>query len=145
MCYKTLIRRVILIVILAVGLVCLSGCSEKKEVRQDIAYELCSEEKLPDELMKLIEDKKSDSFAFSYSTNDYTYIAVGYGMHDRDGYVVCLKDIFVTDYACYVQCAILTQEYVDSLEGVYICSTPSMSPYLVIRCKRLSIPVMFSY
>jgi hypothetical protein len=123
-----------------------TGCGTGEEVQsRKVAYELCSETMLPDELLSLIEDKSGERFAFSYSTNEYTYIAVGYGMHDRDGYVVELKNIFTTDYACFVECGILTQEYLDSLEdGVHICSQPSMAPYLVIRCGRLSVPVMFS-
>jgi hypothetical protein len=122
------------------------GCSSKTEVQhQKVNYELCSRTMLPDELIFMIEEKSDESFAFSYSTNDYTYIAVGYGLHDRDGYVVELRDIFATDYACYVKCAIMTQEYIDSLgDGVHICSEPSMSPYIVIRCSRLELPVMFS-
>jgi hypothetical protein len=121
----------------------ITGCGAA-DIRQKVQYVLCDETKLPDEVLSIIKDKGEESFAFSYSTNDYTYIAVGYGMHERDGYVVWLRDIFATNYACYVECAIMTQEYMEGLEGTYIYSKPSAAPYIVLRCDRLEIPVKFS-
>jgi hypothetical protein len=139
------IRQSVLFVLLLCLLISVTGCGgDEEEIKQEISYELCSQTMIPDELAEIIAEKINDSFTMSYSTNDYTYIVVGYGMHQRDGYVVELKDIFATDYACYVQCAILTEEYVKSMEGVRICSPASSAPYLVLRCRRLSKPVMFA-
>lgn len=138
----------VLFTLLAVGCIgCVKHNKDKSVKREPVNYVLCDETMLPDELMRIIEDRKDDKFTISYNTNEYTYIAIGYGLHSTDGYMVELKDIFATDKACYVECSLITREYVQSMgtdtDADRVCSEPSVCPYIVLKCNKLNVPVVY--
>lgn len=137
--------------LLCLLILCLTGCigkgrKGKEAEKQNVEYEICSEDMLPDELLDIIEQKKERRFKLSYNTSKYTYIAIGYGMHSVDGYMVWLKDIYATDKACYIQCSLVTRDYVEGLgDGAkdMVLSEASVCPYMVIRCRRLDKTVAY--
>ena len=64
----------------------LAGCGFLKEETiklRDLEFTVLSEEKIPAELLTIIEEKKADPFQITYSDNQYLYICVGYGEHRR--------------------------------------------------------------
>ena len=81
---------------------CLSGCkveeTDYKRIK-DLDYTICDESKLPDALIQLIHEKKTEPFKLTYKTKDYLYIVVGYGAQDRADLCINLQDLYVTKNA----------------------------------------------
>ena len=74
----------------------LTGCqfeeTEDKKLK-DLDYTVCDENRLPDELIRLIDDRKKEPFKLTYRTKDYLYIVVGYGAQDRVDLSVVLTEL----------------------------------------------------
>ena len=63
---------------------CLSGCSVEKdngEKLRDLEFTVVGDGEVPEELMKTIDEKKSDVFKLTYSDGQNLYIVTGYGEH----------------------------------------------------------------
>ena len=73
--------------------------------------------------------------------NDYLYIAIGYGEHDRKNLNVVVEDLYVTDTAIYVETNLLTNEMTPS--DSFATGDASMYPYIVLKCERYELPVVF--
>ena len=60
----------------------LTGCSVEKEDQdkvRDLEFAVVSEAELPEELAKLVAEKKAAPFKLTYSNDQGLYIVVGYG------------------------------------------------------------------
>ena len=111
-------------------------------------YTVCDETKLPDELANIIEEKKNGVFKLSYVNNDAMYIAIGYGAHNRQNLSVIVEDVYKTDNAIYVETNLYTKDEIESNElstdsDAVKAGTPSMYPYIVIKCDKYDLPVVF--
>lgn len=75
-------RKYILMIILLGVLMLLSGCVRKEceEKVKDLEFTVTKEEELPEALRQQIEEKKEGDFRFTYSDNEYLYVARGYGI-----------------------------------------------------------------
>ena len=74
----------------------LSGCVRKEceEKVKDLEFTVTKEEELPEALRQQIEEKKEGDFRFTYSDNEYLYVARGYGIQETGGYsisVYCIE------------------------------------------------------
>ena len=70
-------RKYILMIILLGVLMLLSGCVRKEceEKVKDLEFTVTKEEELPEALRQQIEEKKEGDFRFTYSDNEYLYVA----------------------------------------------------------------------
>ena len=125
------------------------GCSfNKKGDKEKMEYSVCDETKIPDELADIIEEKKNGVFKLSYVNNDAMYIAVGYGAHNRQNLSVIVEDVYKTDNAIYVETNLYTEEEIEDSQtatdsdGIQ-AGAPSMYPYVVIKCDKYDLPVVF--
>ncbi len=125
------------------------GCGfNKKGEKEKMEYTICDETKIPDELRDIIEEKKAGVFKLSYVNNDAMYIAVGYGAHNRQNLSVIVDDVYKTDNAIYVDTNLYTTDEIDvagSASGgdAIRAGEPSMYPYVVIKCDKYDLPVVF--
>lgn len=135
-------KNVLLAVLLCGLLGTVTGCEKKTpEPREDIAFTVCGKTQLPDALSEMIEEKKQHAFQISYATKEYLYIVVGYGAHDRANLQVTVEDLFKTDRAIYVKTNLETCEATSA--DAQEVGDASMYPYIVIRCERMELPVLF--
>lgn len=138
-------RRITKIKIAAVIILLLflcSGCSNgAKKERYEVNYTVCDKTKLPDELSRIIDEKKQNSFKISYVDNSYMYIAVGYGERNRADYRVVVEDLYTTDSAVYMSTNLFT-ENLPRAEGE-VSGEGSMYPYIVVKCERYDLPVIY--
>ena len=133
-------KNVVLIFFLCSVLGTLSGCKKNKaEPREDIAFTVKTQ--LPDALSEMIEEKKQHAFQISYETKEHLYIVVGYGAHDRANLQVVVEELFKTDRAIYVKTNLETCEATSA--DAQVVGDASMYPYIVIRCERIELPVLF--
>lgn len=117
----------------------LCGCSlmSTEEIKlRDLDFTILGEEKVPEELATMIEERKTDAFKMTYSDNQNLYICVGYGQQETGGYSITVDELYLTEEAIYVQTTLLGPDV--SEKGN---KTPSY-PYIVIKTEYLDLPVI---
>lgn len=120
-----------------------TGCEKKEESkRRDIDFTVCDDTRIPSELLEIINEKKSKIFKLTYINNDYLYIAIGYGEHDRNNLNVVVEDLYATDNAIYVDTNLYTNEMTPS--DAVATGDISMYPYIVLKCEKYELPVVFN-
>ena len=118
----------------------LSGCtmlSDERVKLRDLDFTVLSEEKIPEELKQIIEEKKTQAFKLTYSDNEYLYISIGYGEQSTGGYSIAVNELYLTDNAVYVNTNLLGPESSEKNNQV-----PSY-PYIVIKTEYLDETVIF--
>ncbi|MCD8381111.1 MAG: protease complex subunit PrcB family protein [Lachnospiraceae bacterium] len=68
-----------------------SGAGEKVE---DLEYVILDEDRIPEELMPLIEERYEEAVQMTYTDNDYLYVCIGYGKQENSGYTIVVNDFF---------------------------------------------------
>lgn len=117
----------------------LAGCSMLSEERvklQDLGFTVVSEEKIPDELKNIIDEKKSAPFKLTYSADEYLYIVIGYGQQSSGGYSIAVNELYLTEDAIYVNTTLLGPKE-DTVSKVPSC------PYIVVKLDYMEKPVIF--
>ncbi|MBE5957327.1 MAG: protease complex subunit PrcB family protein [Lachnospiraceae bacterium] len=84
----------------------LCGCrmvdiDTKKE--SDVDYTIASYDEVPEEVKKIIDERKEDAFSTVISDRENTYIVVGYGRKNTDGYQIKLRDIYQSTTDIFVR------------------------------------------
>ncbi len=133
-------KRIILCVLAAAAIAMLSGCtflSEERIKLRDLDFTVLSEEKIPEELMTIIEEKKKEPFQITYTDKEYLYICTGYGEQVTGGYSIAVNELYLTDTAVYVSTSLLGPESADKSN-----KTPSY-PYIVIKTEYIDQTVIF--
>lgn len=128
----------LLAVLAMIGL--LTGCSllSKESVKlKDLEFTVLSEEKLPEELKAVVEERKTQPFQLTYSDKEYLYICIGYGEQATGGYSIAVDELYLTDSAVYVGTSLLGPEPSEKSN-----KTPSY-PYIVLKTEFLDDTVIF--
>lgn len=136
-------RRIMLWALLIVWVFvvrCLSGCSVGKDdggkVR-DLEFTVVGDGEVPQELMKTIEEKKSDVFKLTYSDGQSLYIVSGYGEQPTGGYSITVEELYLTENSIVMD---------TDLKGPENGEDPGSEksyPYIVIKTEYLENPVVF--
>lgn len=118
----------------------LAGCTMLSEERiklRDLEFTVLSEEKIPEELLTIISEKKGEPFKLTFSDNEYLYISIGYGEQVTGGYSIAVNELYLTDSAIYVNTSLLGPE-----TSVQSENAPSY-PYIVLKTEYLDETVIF--
>ena len=118
----------------------LAGCavlSEEKIKLRDLEFTVLSEDKIPEELMSILEEKKSKTFQITYSDNEFLYICIGYGEQETGGYSIAVNELYLTETNICVNTSLLGPEASDKGN-----KTPSY-PYIVLKTEFLDKTVIF--
>lgn len=132
------ILRILCLLLAAAAL--LSGCtylSDEKIKLRDLDFTVLSEEKIPEELKGILEEKKSQPFQITYTDNQNLYICIGYGEQETGGYSIAVEELYLTDSNICVNTSLLGPEA--SEKGN---KTPSY-PYIVLKTEFLEQTVVF--
>ena len=133
-------KKICLLVIVSIMAAMLSACggeTEKEENRNNLEFTVVSEERLPDELKEILDQKKESAFKLTYADEGYLYICVGYGKQESGGYSVTVNELYETDNAIYVNTNLL---------GPKAGSSPGTSPsypYIVLKIEFRDKTVVF--
>lgn len=117
-----------------------AGCtmlSEEKIKLRDLDFTVLSEEKIPKQLLAIIEEKKASPFQITYTDNVNLYICIGYGEQETGGYSIAVEELYLTDADIFVSTSLLGPESSDKDN-----KTPSY-PYIVIKTEFLEQTVTF--
>lgn len=83
----------------------LTGCSVEKADQdkvRDLEFAVVSEAELPEELAKLVAEKKAAPFKLTYSNDQGLYIVVGYGEQATGGYSIAVRELYLTENSIVV-------------------------------------------
>ena len=131
-------KKICLLVIVSIMAAMLSACggeTEKEENRNNLEFTVVSEDRLPDELKEILDQKKESAFKLTYADEGYLYICVGYGKQESGGYSVTGNELYETDI--YVNTNLL---------GPKAGSSPGTSPsypYIVLKIEFRDKTVVF--
>ena len=142
---KGLLTKAALGIVLLFSMVLLVGCKEEKEgVKKDIDFTVCARENLPEELFAIIEEKKDKVCKFTYTNGSFMYIVVCYGERERENLNVVVNDLFMTTNAIYIDTTLKTDVSGATTPTDYVASGEySMYPYIVLKCEKYDVPVVF--
>lgn len=136
-------RKVGFFVILWItGLCFLISCGKKakeEEQKAAVLFSICEEEKLPDELLMLIEQKKFRPFQLTFQNSANLYIVVGYGQQPRGEYVAAVRKLYETEKGIYADTTLISLSYVKNQKA----GDASTYPYVVLKCEKSEKPVFF--
>lgn len=111
--------------------------SEENVKLRDLDFTVLSDEKIPEELKTIIEEKKAQPFKLTYSDNEYLYICIGYGEQTTGGYSIAVNELYLTDSAIHVNTQLLGPDSAEKSNKV-----PSY-PFIVIKTAFLDQTVIF--
>lgn len=130
---------ILMMLLLAVGML-LPGCTIKDggdEKLRDVEFTVLSEEEIPPEFLDFIIGKQSQPFKLTYTTDEYLYIAAGYGEQTTGGYSIAVKDCYMTENALVFDTELLgPSASEDSIPGASF-------PYIVIKVEKTDMTVIF--
>lgn len=116
----------------------LSGCGLKKEEEKDaLEFTVVDEERLPEELKKMVEEKKAEPFKLTYADGGYLYLCVGYGKQETGGYSITVNALYATETAIYADTNLIGPKDAEQKSG-----QPSY-PYIVIKTPFMDKTVVF--
>lgn len=118
----------------------LSGCSVEETNRTkvaDLEYSIIEEADIPEELLKMIEEKKAADFKLTYEVDNDLYIVRGYGEQATGGYSIRIKECYLTTNAI-----LFDTELVGPRKGENANASPSY-PYIVIKTEKRDQSTIF--
>ena len=104
--------------------------------REALEYTIVNEEKIPQELAALIEEKKKQEFQLTYQSGEDLYLVKGYGQQLSGGYSIQVTEVSLSENAVFF----LTKLLGPSEESMG--SEPSY-PYIVVKIQYREEPVQF--
>ena len=136
------VKMALCVVVSAGIMLFLAGCtflSEEKVKLRDLDFTVLSEEKIPEELKTVLDERKSKPFQITYTDNQYLYICIGYGEQETGGYSISVNALYETDNAVYFDTTLQGPKPGEN-EGK---KTSPSCPYVVIKTEMVEKPVVF--
>lgn len=132
--------RVIIAAVCLVAAAALSGCGGEKgdesKVR-DLDFTVVGQNEVPQELMEIIGQKKTESFRLTFSSGEDLYIAAGYGEQKTGGYSISVPELYLTDNSIVIKTELKGPEKGEQ-------TGPDCSyPFIVIKTAFREEPVVF--
>ena len=91
------------------GILLFTGCSWKQEKpeKTNLSFTVVDEARLPEELLKLVTEKKEASFKMTNADSGYLYLCVGYGKQDSGGYSITVDDLYTSGEMIYLDTSLI--------------------------------------
>lgn len=83
------------------------GAGEKVK---DLEYTILSEERIPKELLPLLEERKESPFELTYSDKEFLYICIGYGRQEYSGHSIVVNNLFLGENGILVDTSLIGPE-----------------------------------
>ena len=104
---------------------------------KDLEFSVISEDKLPEELLSMIEEKKESPFKLTFQDQGFLYICVGYGQQETAGYSITVNALYETSNAVYIDTNLLGPGAEEKGK-----KAPSY-PYIVVKTENVEKSVVF--
>ena len=133
-------KRSVFLLIAVITAFLLSGCRFvriEEEERKPVAYTVVEKSDIPEELSRIMEEKKEKEFQLSYETGEDLFLAKGYGRQMSGGYSIQVEELGESGNGLFFVTRLLGPE--DLKEA----GVPSY-PCIVIKTSSQKNPVRFS-
>ena len=133
-------KRVAILLWILASFIMLSACSVQKissEKLRDLEFTVVKDDDVPEELMKMIEEKKTQIMKMTFADQGMLYIVEGYGTLPTSGYSIEVEQCFESKNAIYFQ---------SNLIGPYESEKTveeETYPYIVIKMEYIDKSVVF--
>lgn len=131
---------ILLVMLTAIGFVFWAcGKETKPEKTGEISYEVVPEEDVPEELQKLIDERKESEFRLSFSEGENLYLVVGYGRQETGGYSIQILDLYLADDVIYMDTELqgpLPEETADVKDS-------TAAPWIVVKMQKVDKTIYF--
>ena len=137
-------NRVCVLGMLCIMIAVLFGCGaakEKTEKVRDLEFTVVGEDRQPEELRTILEEKKENPFKMTYTDQDYLYICVGYGEQSSGGYSITVNKLYLTENAVYIDTNLIGPSPGESSKTGK--QEGSSYPYIVVKTEYLDKTVVF--
>ena len=117
-------------------LLCVAGCTKEQDKKvQELDFTVVKEAELPEELKKIIDQKKTGAFKLTYTDGGDLYIAVGYGRQPTGGDSIQIPEVYLTDTNIVFTSMLLGPKQDEPANISY--------PYAVLKLEARQEPVLF--
>ncbi len=119
----------------------LSGCSivdTSGEKENQLEYTIVGEKELPEELLTMINEKKTAEFKMTYADKENLYIVRGYGEQPTGGYSIQVNGVTLSDNGIHVDTNLIGPE-TEEEKG-----TEPSYPFIVLKTAYMDKTVMYN-
>lgn len=128
---------ILLVCLLCAGVFACGKKQDSMEKIKDLEFSVIAEDKLPDELLAVIEEKKTSSFKVTFQDQGYLYICVGYGEQETAGYSISVNELYETGNAVYIDTNLIGPNPEEKGKSTVTY------PYIVVKTENVEKPVVF--
>lgn len=132
-------KRSVFLLIAVITAFLLSGCRFvriEEEERKPVAYTVVEKSDIPEELSRIMEEKKEKEFQLSYQTGEALYLAKGYGRQMSGGYSIQVEELGVSSNGLFFVTRLIGPKDLNE------AGVPSY-PCIVIKTEPQKKPVVF--
>jgi len=103
----------------------------------DVDFTVVEEADVPQELLTVIKEKKSEPFKLTYTAEDALYLAQGYGEQPSGGYSIAVEELFQAAEGICLKTTLIGPAADEKV------TTAVTYPYIVIKLPKLETEVHF--
>lgn len=128
---------ILLVCLLCVGVFACGKKQAPMEKIKDLEFSVIADDKLPEELLAMIEEKKTSPFKMTFQDQGFLYICVGYGEQETAGYSISVNELYETGNAVYIDTNLIGPSPEEKGKNTVTY------PYVVIKTENVEKPVVF--
>ena len=124
--------KILLCAILCLSL-CLAGCEKESRPTKvgKLEYTIVSGSDVPQELKKLILERRKKPFELTYSENACLYVVRGYGKQKSGGYSITVDEFYEGETSLYIDTTLIGPKSAESVTNTVTY------PYIVIKTENI--------
>lgn len=132
-------RRIFSVILLICLCSLLWACGNSSDVenRTELDFTVVAHDQIPGELQQILDSKKEETFALTYTDGNYLYIAIGAGKQPTGGYSYAIQGLWLADNAICIDVDLLGPNVDEQQKKI-----PSY-PHVVVKLEHRDEPVIF--
>ena len=141
-------KKIISLLLLPILMCSISGCDlgiklgdtykGAGEKVRDLDYTILSEERIPKELLPLMEERQEEAFEMTYSDKEFLYICIGYGRQEYSGHSIVVNNLFLGEKGILIDTSLIGPE-----AGKEKINTVQY-PYIVVKTELMEDVPLFT-
>lgn len=126
-----------LLVMLATGSGGCAASAEKNEKTQKVDFTVVKHEDFPEEIKKVIDERKQEEFQMTYQSEEELYILKGYGIQSTGGYSIQVEYVAENTDEIHIKTRLIGPSSREEQKDIISC------PYLVVKMENRDKKVIF--
>ena len=113
-------KKIISLLVLPILICSISGCDLGIQLGdthrgagdkvRDLEYTILSEERIPEELLTIIQERQEAPFEMTYNDGEFLYICIGYGKQDYSGHSILINNLFLGEKGILIDTTLIGPE-----------------------------------